>query len=89
MARNEDGTPTFRNPFGDTTLGAHLGCSQAGPVAASAIAVTAPDECEIEMCQCQWSANVTEARGRNRHMTDCWKGDASAKAVLMFVSSFI
>ena len=73
--------PTLRNPFSDTTLGAQPGSS--GYVATSA---TARDECNIEMSQ--QFANVTEARRHDRHMTDSWKGDASAKAVLMFVSFF-
>ena len=71
-------TPTFHNPFNDTTLDAELGCY--GTVETSA---SARDECKIEMRQ--WSANVTET---DRQMTDSWKGDASAKTVLMFVSSF-
>ena len=75
-------SPTYRNPFSDTTLGAQLGCS--GSVETSA---AARDECKIEMRQ--WSENVTEARGYDRHMTDSSKGGASAKAVLMFVSSFL
>jgi hypothetical protein len=45
---------------------------------------TAPEEFGNELNE--WSANGTEAREHARHVNNGWKGDSSAKAVLMFVS---
>ena len=74
-------TSTSHNPFSDTALDAELGFS--GSVETAALA---QDGCKVEMRQ--WSSNVTQAREHDRYMTDSWKGDAGAKTVLMFVSSF-
>jgi len=48
--------------------------------------VTAPEEFGNEISE--WSASRTEAGDSEhvRHVNNSWKGDAGAKAVLMFVS---
>jgi hypothetical protein len=71
--------PTFHDSFSDTIPRAQLGSS--GYIMASA---TAPGEFGNELYE--WSANGTEAREHARHVNSGWKGDTSAKAVLMFVS---
>jgi len=71
--------PTFHDSSRDTIPHARLGSS--GPIMAS---VTAPEEFGNEISE--WSANRTEAGEHVRHVNNSCKGDASAKAVLMFVS---
>lgn len=71
--------PTFHDSFSGTIPRAQLGSS--GYMMASA---TAPEEFGYELNE--WSANGTEAREHARHVNNGWKGDSSAKAVLMFMS---
>ena len=71
--------PTFHDSFSGIIPRAQLGSS--GYMTASA---TAPEEFGNESYE--WSADGTEAREHAGHANNGWKGDSSAKAVLMFVS---
>lgn len=75
-------TPSLHNLCNDTTRipDAQLGSS--GSESATAPATQEGFGSETH----HLSVNVSEARERARHNAESWKMDASAKAVLMFVS---